>query len=144
MTAPRLVTSPPDYRPPLTRFRGFVLADGRRAGLSTGERPMCLAGHQLHTGSGGLLISDTVTTCTWKPAEGQARCGTQLYVARLSFGGSAEYPEQGETVWLAIEVTPAFLAQVKRRPLTFLQKLSILACVLPGADIRLPDGPARV
>ena len=43
----------------------------------------------------------------------------------------------GERWWLAVEVTDAHVRAMRERPMIFLERMSLLACVLPGVDLDL-------
>jgi hypothetical protein len=90
-------------------FTGFVLRDGRRGGFCWEEKPRCVnafAGEPHRLATKRPVITDTIAHCEHRPALGQGECGARLYVALLSFGGSAKVQGRGERVWLVVEVTP--------------------------------------
>lgn len=116
-------------------FTGFFLRDGRRGGFCWDEKPRCVnvfggEPHRLKTK--GPVIADLITRCEHRPASKQGECGARLYVALLTFGGSAKAQGRGERLWLVVEVTAPQIQRISTEPMILLEKLSLLNCVLPG------------
>ena len=125
------------YRPPLSRFTGFVLRDGRRAGFCWDEKPRCVHGHRLKVKDPQQLRNlrlDGLFTCTHRGESAAAPCNTRQYVALSTFGGSAAVRGQGERFWINVEVTDEHVRHMRARPMIFLETMALLDCVLPGVE----------
>lgn len=145
MTLPALAPFPA-YRSPATmrdpRFFGLLTSDGRRCGISWDERPMCVniigdRPHRLLTRD-QVVIADTIATCVHRPARGADRCGVQLYIVPLTFGGSARVQGAGERAWLMVEITREQIERVRREPMLVLERLHLLGVALAGTDFYFP------
>lgn len=123
------------YRPPLHQFTAFVVRDGRRAGFCWDEKPRCIHGHRLKTKDPQQLRDvrhDTVVTCTHRESRDAEPCNTRQYVALATFGGSATMKGSGERFWFVVEVTDEHVKRMREQPMIFLERMSLLDCVLPG------------
>lgn len=125
----------------LAKWNGFVTKDGRRGGVCAGVRPICVGGHFAKVSQ--PVLTEAITHCTHRTGERQAPCSAQLYIARLNFGGSARFPEVGEAVWLVVEITPELIQRMKQAPMTFVEKMEIIALVLPTMDLHLSSTAPR-
>lgn len=147
-----MIDFPPDqadrtvhpYRPALQQFTAFVLRDGRRAGLCWDEKPRCVHGHRLKTRDPQQLRDvrlDALLTCIHRGDRNAAPCDTRQYVALNTFGGSANVKGTGERFWLVVEVTDEHVRHMRAQPMIFLERMSLLSCVLPGVDMDLAGAP---
>jgi len=133
----------PDPRVPVRMFSGFTLADGRRGGVCWDQKPRCPA-VSAGTGSRPATRSSCATSpptpwslaCTRTGAT-RPSAGSDSTVSLNTFGGSAAVRGTGERWWLAVEVTDAHVRAMRERPMIFLERMSLLACVLPGVDLDL-------
>lgn len=114
-------------------FSGFVLADGRRGGVCWDEKPRCIHPHRLRTRE--PVLTEAITTCQHRKDRGAEPCGAQLYVALLTFGGSAAVRGAGERAWLVVEITSDHVQRMRREPMIFLERMAILGVALPGVEI---------
>lgn len=117
---------PTSQTPRVAIFNGFRLHDGRRAGFCWGGRAQCVAGHRLVLRD--VLLTDTIVTCQHRTTDRQGPCGIRQYVKRWLDADQLE-------AWLVVEVTDDHVRMMRDQPMRFMQKLSILDCVLPGVDI---------
>jgi hypothetical protein len=131
----------------LAGFSGFVLKDGRRGGFCWEEAPRCVnvfGGEPHRLATNRDLLADTIVHCGHRPAIGHGTCGARLYVALLSFGGSARIRGKGERLWLVVEVTPEHVQRMTTEPMILLERLHLLGCALPGVDTDLLGGVEEV
>lgn len=124
------------------RFAGLITSDGRRAGVTWDERPMCVnvigdRPHRLMTRD-QVVISDTIATCVHRPARGTDRCNVQLYIVQMTFGGSARVQGSGERAWLVVEITRQHIERMRREPMLILERLHLIGVALPGTDLYFP------
>lgn len=136
MTATLMAPTP--ARPAHVKFSGFVLSDGRRGGICWDEKPRCVGAHRLRTRE--PVLTEAITTCQHRDGRGLEPCGLQLYVAQMTFGGSAEIRGAGERAWLVVEITREHVERMKREPMIFLERMIILGVALPGVDLDILGG----
>lgn len=128
-------------------FTGFVLRDGRRAGFCWEEAPRCVnvfGGEPHRLATKRDVLDNTIAHCGHRPAIGHGTCGARLYVALLTFGGSAKIRGRGERAWLVVEVTPEQVQRMTTEPMIFLEKLALLGGVLPGVAEDLLGGVQEI
>jgi hypothetical protein len=116
-------------------FTGFVLSDGRRGGMCWDEKPRCVEPHRLITKQREPILTEAITTCQYRAHTESTPCGVRLYVAQLTFGGSAAVRGTGERAWLVVELTPEHVERMRREPMIFLERMVILGVALPGVEI---------
>jgi hypothetical protein len=133
--APMTAYTPSSDRTP---FSAFTLADGRRAGFSWDAKPRCIHGHRIPDDE--APITEGIITCRHRGGRREPECGVRIYLVLLTFGGSAAVQGTGERAYLVVEVTRSLVLQMKQRPMLTLERLSVLACVLPGVDVDLTAG----
>jgi hypothetical protein len=124
-------------------FTGFVLRDGRRGGFCWEEAPRCVntfGGEPHRLATKRDVLDDMIAHCGHRPALGHGACGARLFVALLSFGGSARIRGRGERVWLVVEVTSEQVQRMTTEPMLLVEKLAMLGCALPGVSDDLLGG----
>jgi hypothetical protein len=124
------------------RFSGFRLTDGRRGGFVWDEKPFCVnvlgdRPHRLLTRD-NVVLNDTVASCHFRPARGTSHCGATLYIAQMTFGGSARAQGSGERAWLVVEITREHIERMRRQPMLMLERLHLIGVALPGVDLHFP------
>lgn len=119
--------------PPRAPFTAFVLYDGRRAGFCWDEKPRCVHGHRIDADEAPM--TEGITRCKHRTGRDAPPCGVRVYLSRIRFS-------TGEWAYFVVEITRSYLLRMKseRRPMLALERLSILACVLPGVEIDLAAG----
>lgn len=143
MTAIAIVSSTPSTsRPQQPRFSGFVLSDGRRGGICWDEKPRCVnpdpKPHRPRLRE--PVITEGIGTCHHRADRGAPECGTRLYIAQLTFGGSAVVRGAGERAWLVVEITDDHIRRMKSEPMIFLERMVILGVALPGVELDILPG----
>lgn len=119
----------------LAKWKGFVTSDGLRGGFCSGDRPICVEGHYAKIGE--RVLTEALRSCTHRTSDHHAVCGTRLYIARMQYGGSARIENAGEPIWFVVEVTEEHVRKMHREPMIFLEKMEIISCVIPHADLTL-------
>lgn len=140
-------------------FQGFVLKDGRRGGFCWDEKPRCIGrageahGHRFKPRDPEALrtlTTEMVARCQHKAGAQQPICGALLYIAVLSFGGSAVIRGQGQRCMLIVELHEKMLDQIGQ-PMLFLERMALIEIALPGVlldigvrgDVEDPDALKR-
>ena len=98
-------------------------------------KPRCIGGHHLKTRDPQQLRNvtyDALVTCVHQERREAPACGTRQYVSLNTFGGSAAVRGTGERWWLVVEVTDTHVRATRERPMIFLGRMTLLACVPPG------------
>lgn len=123
------------------KFSGFVLSDGRRGGICWDEKPRCvnvIKPHRLKLRE--PVITEAIGACQHRIDRHSEPCGTTLYVAQMTFGGSAIVRGTGERAWLVVEITREHIERMKREPMIFLERMIILGVALPGVELDVLGG----
>lgn len=120
------------------RYAPLVTHDGRRAGWSWDRVPRCVGhaleadGHALRTRQ-PLPLTDGIVRCVHQASRGEPPCNRVQYVALMRLGAG----EHEERVWWSVEITDAHLKRMRDEPMIFLQRMTLLACALPGVVLDL-------
>lgn len=105
------------------------------------EKPRCPHGHRL-TGQ-TRVTTDGIIRCGHRDPRSKLRCDTLIWVALVTFGGSAKVRGTGERVWLVVDVSSLSyddITQFTTSPMTLLERLAYLGHTMPGVDLDLFGG----
>lgn len=122
----------------IAAFAPLKTFDGRGAGWHWGERPRCISAapteHRLGIPKQKRpVLTETIITCEFRIDRGAPVCGTQQYIRRIP-----RMTKHSPHEWFSCEVTVDHIRRLSQEPMTFLETMTILGCVLPGVEFDLP------
>lgn len=102
------------------------------------EKPRCIEGHRLV--SQQRVTTDGILRCAHTDRLTGLKCDKLIWVALMTFGGSAKVRGTGERIWLVVELSPADASHFTREPMILLERLAHLGHTMPGVDLDLYGG----